>query len=220
MSRIKLFYSPGACSFVPHVGLEAVRAAAGQDFEAQLVKLHKGEQRTAEYLALNPDGQVPLLEVDGLPLTQIVAICDWIDRSFPAAGLLPTDSWARAQALSRLAWMNNTVHPAFTHVFMPQKFARDEAAVTDVRTFAVEQYRGHLRRLDGWAREATPWLAGERLSFLDAYALTFLRWGGFAEIDPADTPALQALVARIADQPPVAAAMAREGITLAVPRRA
>lgn len=220
MSKIKLFYAPGACSFVPHAGLEATRAASGQGFEAQMVKLHKGEQRTPEYLAVNPDGQVPVLVVDGEPLTQIVAICDWIDRSCPAAGLLPTEPWARAQALSRLAWMNNTVHPTFTHVFMPQKFAREEAAVADVRAFAVEQYRGHLQRLDGWAGQASPWLAGDRFSFLDAYALTFLRWGGFAEIDPAGTPALQALVARAAEHPPVAAAMAREGIALAVPRRA
>ena len=220
MSNIKLFFAPGACSFVPHVGLEAARAATGQDFEAQPVKLHKGEQRTPDYLALNPDGQVPVLVVDGEPLTQIVAICDWIDRSFPAAGLLPTDAWARAKALSRLAWMNNSVHPSFTHVFMPQKFARDESAVADVRAFAVEQYRGHLERLDGMAQQASPWLAGERFSFLDAYALTLLRWAGFAEIDASEMPALQALVSRAAEHPPVAAVMAREGITLSVPRRA
>ena len=93
---IELHYGPGACSFVPQAGLEVVMAAIGQDFAAHAVKLHKGEQRTPEYLALNPNGQVPTLVVDGRPLTQIVAICDWIDRRFPQAGLLPTETWARA----------------------------------------------------------------------------------------------------------------------------
>ena len=45
---MKLFYAPGACSFVPHAMLEI----AGVNFEPAMVKLHKGEQRTADYLAL------------------------------------------------------------------------------------------------------------------------------------------------------------------------
>ncbi|MBP8898272.1 MAG: glutathione S-transferase N-terminal domain-containing protein, partial [Sulfuritalea sp.] len=80
---MKLYYGPGACSFVPHVGLEAIKAATGEDFEAQSVKLHKGEQRTPEYLAMNPLGLVPVLVDEGRVLTQIVAICDYLDRGFP-----------------------------------------------------------------------------------------------------------------------------------------
>jgi len=98
--KLELYFAPGACSFVPHVALEAIQAATGQAFEPKMVKLHKGEQKTPEYLALNPNGQVPVLVVDGKPLNQIVAICDYLDRRFPAAGLLPTDPWARAQAIS------------------------------------------------------------------------------------------------------------------------
>lgn len=213
---IKLYYAPGACSFVPHVALEAVKAATGEPFEAQSIKLHKGEHKTPEFLALNPNGQVPVLVVDGEPLVQIVAICDWIDRRFPQAGLLPTEPWARTQAISKLAWMNNTVHPTFTHIFMPQKFAGGESARDDVRSTALEQYRGHLARIDGWAQSAAPLLLGERLSVLDAYALTLLRWGGFGGIDAGEFPALRSLVERVAQQPAVAAAMAREGISLEV----
>ena len=59
--KLELYFAPGACSFVPHVGLEAIKAAAGQDFEPKMVKLHKGEQKSPEYLAINPNGQVPVL---------------------------------------------------------------------------------------------------------------------------------------------------------------
>ena len=117
--KLELYFAPGACSFVPHVGLEA----AGAPFEPKLVKLHKGEQRTPEYLAINPNGQVPVLLVDGRPLTQIVAICDYLDRAFPAAGLLPRDAWERTQALSQLAWMNSTPHTTATRFFFPERYA-------------------------------------------------------------------------------------------------
>lgn len=211
---MKLYYGPGACSFVPHAGLEAIKAATGEDFEGQSVKLHKGEQHTPEYLALNPLGLVPVLVVDGKPLTQIVAICDYLDRRFPQAGLLPADDWQRAQGMSVLAWMNNTVHPTFTHIFRPTKFAAGEAAQADVRSTAVAMFREHLERIETMTQQAGPFLLGDKLSFVDAYALVFLRWGGLGGIDPASLPAYQAYVARVAEQPPVAAAMAREGINL------
>ena len=211
---IKLYYGPGACSFVPHVGIEAIKAATGEEIETQTVKLHKGEQLTPEYLALNPMGQVPLLVVDGRPLNQILAICDYLDRRFPQAGLLPSDGWRRAQAMSLFAWMNNTVHPTFTHIFRTAKFAASEAAQTDVRNTAVATFRECLERIQMLVQQAGPFLLGDRLSFVDAYALTFLRWGGLGGIDPASLPAYQAYVGRVAGQPPVAAAIAREGISL------
>ena len=211
---IKLYYGPGACSFVPHVGIEAIKAATGEEIETQTVKLHKGEQHAPEYLALNPMGQVPLLVVDGQPLNQIVAICDYLDRRFPQAGLLPSEDWQRAQAMSLFAWMNNTVHPTFTHIFRTAKFAVSEAAQADVRNTAVATFRECLERIQTLARQAGPFLLGDRLSFVDAYALTFLRWGGLGGIDPASLPDYQAYVVRVAAQPPVAAAMAREGIKL------
>jgi glutathione S-transferase len=211
---IKLYYASGACSFIPHVALELVKSLGLGDYEPLPVKLHKGEQRSAEYLAMNPNGQVPLLVVDGQPLTQIVAICDYIDRRFPQAKLLPEQGWARAQALSTLAWMNNTVHPTFTHVFMPGKFTDDAAAQASVKAHAIAQYRTLLQRMESMVGEASAYWLGEQLSLLDPYALTLLRWGGFGGIDPASLPVLSGYVARVAQHPQVAAVMAREKIAL------
>jgi glutathione S-transferase len=211
---MKLYYGPGACSFVPHAALEVIKAATGTDFETQTVKLHKGEQRTPEYLALNPLGLVPVLVEDGKPLNQILAICDYLDRRYPQAGLLPADPWQRAQALSMLAWMNNSVHPTFTHVFRPTNFASSEAAQDDVKALAVTRFREHLERIQAMIGHASPWLLGDKPSFADFYALVFLRWGGFAAIDPASLPAYKAFVDRVAALPAVASAMAREGINL------
>jgi len=211
---LELYFAPGACSFVPHVGLEAIKAATGEDFKPNLVKLHKGEQKTPEYLAMNPNGQVPVLVVDGKPLVQIVAICDYLDRRYPQVGLLPTESWQRAQALSQLAWMNNSVHPTFTHWFRPYEFTDNEAAQAEVKRFAVEKFRKHLERLQEWSKAAAPYWFGNQVSFHDAYCFTLLRWGGYAGIDPDSVPQLKAYVERVTQAPPVAAALERERVRL------
>jgi glutathione S-transferase len=207
---LQLYFAPGACSFVPHVALEAAKAA----FEPKLVKLHKGEQKTPEYLAMNPNAQVPVLVVDGRPLTQIVAICEYLDRAFPDAGLLPRDSWARSQAFSQLAWMNNTVHPTFTHFFRPEKFAATDAGRADIKAEATVEFRRCLERIQEWIAGAGPFWHGERISVHDAYAFVFLRWGGFTGIDPKSLPAYYAYIQRVIAAPPVAAALARERIAL------
>jgi glutathione S-transferase len=211
---MELYFAPGACSFVPHVALEAIKAVTRESFEPKLVKLHKGEQKSPEYLAINPHGQVPVLIADGKPLNQIVAICDYLDRRFPQVRLLPTEPWARAQALSQLAWMNNTVHPTFTRVFRPSDFAESEAAQADVRKAAAQRYRAHLERIQGWSAAAAPYWFGDRVSFHDAYAFTLFRWGGYAGIDPKSLPGYLSYIERVMAAPPVAAALERERIKL------
>lgn len=216
--NLELYFAPGACSFVPHVALEAIKAATGQAFEPKMVKLHKGEQNAPEYLALNPNGQVPVLVADGKPLNQIVAICDFLDRSFPQAGLLPTEPWARAQALSQLAWMNNTVHPTFTRVFRSSDFAESEPAQAEVKKMAQARYRKLLERIQDWIAgrvdPTQPYWFGARLAPHDAYAITLLRWGGYAGIDPKSLPGYYAFVERVMAASPVAAAIERERINL------
>ena len=138
---LKLYFAPGACSFVPHVLLEASGAA----FEPVMVKLHKGEQQSPEYRAINPRAQVPVL-VDGAEvITQILAIIGYLNDRFPQLGFLPAEPLARARAMETLAWMNNTVHPAFTHIFMPQKFSDNPAVHEDLRRYNAGLYRGIWR---------------------------------------------------------------------------
>jgi glutathione S-transferase len=212
--NLELYFAPGACSFVPHVALEAVRGATGQAFEPKIVKLHKGENKTPEYLAMNPNGQVPVLVADGKPLNQIVAICDFLDRSFPKAGLLPAEPWARAQAMSQLAWMNNTVHPTFTRVFRSAEFADGEAAQAEVKKMAQARYGKLLERIQDWTAGAKPYWFGDRVTPHDAYAFTLLRWGGIAGVDPKSLPGYLAYVERVMAAPPVAAALERERVKL------
>ena len=211
---MKLYFAPGACSFVPHSLLET----AGADYEPVMVKLHKGEQNEAAFRAVNPRGQVPVLVDGDQTITQIVAIVTYLDAKFPEQQYLPKDPLARAKVLETLAWMNNTVHPTFTHVFMPFKFAGTPEAQEELKSFNAKVYAGLLGEIEAMAKKAAdagkPWLGGDKLGPLDVYSLTLLRWGGFAKIDPASFPALWAHVQKVAQQPGVAKAIERERLQL------
>lgn len=212
----KLYFAPGACSFVPHTLLETL----GEPFEPVMVKLHKGEQNTPEYRAVNPHGQVPVLVDGDAVITQIVAIVDYLDRRHPAAGFLPAEPLARAKIVETLAWMNNTVHPTFTHVFMPFKYSDKPEVQAEIKAYNAQVYRPMLAEIDAMAQKAaaagSPFMAGPQFGPLDAYALTLLRWGGFAGIDPTTFPALWAHVQKVAQLPAVARAIARERLQLNV----
>lgn len=210
---LKLYFSPGACSFVPHCLLQLSGAA----FEPHMVKLHKGEQNGEEYKAINPRGQVPVLVDEGQVITQILAIILYLDQKFPEAHYLPTAPVARAKAIETLAWMNNTVHPTFTHVFMPQKFCDAPDVQAQLKTFNTQTYKslmGELQDIVVRNSNTTGWLSGEQVGPLDAYALTLTRWGSIAGIDPTSYTALWSHVQKVAAHPAIAVVVERERLQL------
>jgi glutathione S-transferase len=210
---LKLYFAPGACSFVPHCLLQLSGAA----YEPQMVKLHKGEQNGDEYKAINPRGQVPVLVDDGHVVTQILAIILYLDQKFPEAQFLPTEALARAKAIETLAWMNNTVHPTFTHVFMPQKYSDQPEVQAALKVFNTQTYKSLLSELENMVQrnlQHAEWLTGARIGPVDIYALTLTRWGSIAGIDPAAYPALWSHVQKVAAHSAVAVVVERERLQL------
>ncbi|ATY33267.1 maleylacetoacetate isomerase [Sphingomonas psychrotolerans] len=83
----------------------------GLTYERREVMLLENQQRSPEHLALNPQGFVPALEVDGKVLTQSLAIIDWLDARYPEPRLIPADPDARAAALARALVIAADTHP-------------------------------------------------------------------------------------------------------------
>ena len=74
--------------------------------------LRRGEQRDAAYLALNPQGLVPALELDdGTVLTQSLAIIEWLDDAYPEPKLLPADPVRRARVRAFALVLAADTHP-------------------------------------------------------------------------------------------------------------
>jgi glutathione S-transferase len=106
---LTLYFAPGASSFAPHIALHEI----GVPFEARPMSFKQKDMRAPSYLALNPEGKVPTLVVDGRPLTEVAAILFYLAKRFPDAGLLPPDDIeAEAQAVSWMSFIASTLHPA------------------------------------------------------------------------------------------------------------
>jgi maleylacetoacetate isomerase/maleylpyruvate isomerase len=83
----------------------------GLAYETRNYKLRAGEQRSAEYLKINPAGLVPTLEIDGLRLSQSVAIIDYLDATRPVPRLIPADPSARARSMAIALTIACDIHP-------------------------------------------------------------------------------------------------------------
>jgi glutathione S-transferase len=106
---LTLYFSPGSSSMAAHIALHEV----GVPFEAKPLSFATKEQRDPAYLALNPEGKVPTLVIDGTPLTEVAAILFYLAKRYPEAGLLPkNDLAAEARAISWMSFIAATVHPA------------------------------------------------------------------------------------------------------------
>ena len=109
---LTLYFAPGASSFASHIALHEIGVA----FEARPMSFKRNDMRAPDYLALNPEGKVPTLVVDGRPLTEVAAILFYLAKRFPDAGLLPPDDIeAEAQALSWMSFIASTLHLARKH---------------------------------------------------------------------------------------------------------
>jgi len=115
--NIVLYYAPATCALAPYITL----TEAGAAFEARPVNMRKGQNRTPDYLKLNPKHQVPVLVVDGEPLTESPAIQIWIARHFPAAKLLPAGEAAELKAISLMSFCASGIHPFLARINAPAR---------------------------------------------------------------------------------------------------
>jgi glutathione S-transferase len=108
MPKLEFYFAPGTSSMAPHIALHEV----GVPFEQRPISFATNEQREAPFRAINPEGKVPTLLIDGKPLTEVAAILFYLARRFPEAALLPKDIEAEAQVISWMSFIAATVHPA------------------------------------------------------------------------------------------------------------
>ena len=203
---LRLFYSPGACSIVPHIALEE----AGAEFEPVKVMLAEGQHLQPEYLAINPHARVPALGTERGVISENVAILNFIADAYGAPGSVPRgDHHAAAQCNRLLGWFASTVHISFAQVWRATRFTGDESAHAAIVAGGRDNLERQFAEIEQLSGEG--WLAGDGFSAADSYALIFFRWGKRIGMDMARFPGWAALNERTLEREAVQRTLEREG---------
>ncbi len=189
----RLHYAPDNASLVIRLALEQI----GASFETVLVDRAAGAQAGPDYLALNPNGLIPVLETDQGAIFETGAILLWLTERHGTCTPAP-GSAARGDFLKWLFFVSNTLHPALRMLFYPARYAGTDRAAQAAMT---AQMRGetahHIQKLEDLAGSGHGWFCGPAPSVLDFYVACALRWialyphKGVAQLAPGRWPRLR-----------------------------
>lgn len=208
MPAMELVWFPGTCSRVTLVALEEI----GEPFETRVSPVARTTDR--EFLTINPKGKVPVLVIDGVPLTETPAIMTHLASRYPAARLLPSDDRPEAiDALATMCWIASGMHPAITRLRYPLRFCDLPGSEDRTRALAADALRACFEVVEQRLVDRE-WLYGE-WSIVDAYLL----WAWFRAVgsgmDSQGLPRCADHAARCELRPSVARALDREESTYA-----
>lgn len=169
---LTLYYAPNTCALASHIALEC----AGANYEALRLDFSKQQQRSPEYLKINPKGRVPALATDRGILTETPAILLFIAQAHPQAGLAPLqDPFLVAKVNEFNSYLCATVHVAHAHWRRGARWADDEHAHESMRA-KVPQNMGECFELIEAQMPKGPWALGGQFSICDPYLFTLAGW--------------------------------------------
>lgn len=205
----QLYFSPGAASLCVHQTLIELDVP----FELIALDLKAGAQRSAAYLALNPNGVVPTLLVDGAPVFETAALVMLLAERHPAAALAPAaDAEARADYLQWMFHLANTLQPAYRHWFYPDEIAGADNAA-GVQDEARRRVEACFDRIEAHLSGAGPYMLGTRFSVLDLYVVMLMRWSRNMPKPALQWSACRALADLVRARPSWTRLYAAEGLT-------
>jgi glutathione S-transferase len=186
MAKLTLYHAVPSRSMVTRWMLEEV----GEPYDVHLVNLAKGENRTAEHLAVNPMGKVPALRHGDVVITENAAICTYLADAFPKAGLnVPIGDPRRGIYLKWLFFGPSCIEPAMTDRAYPRKEEPRRGALGygDLETTMDVTAKGVA---------AGRYLMGEQFTAADVVVGSTLRWGLLFKLLP-ERPEFVAYVGRL-----------------------
>ena len=175
----------------------------GLTYEQMPVDLRAGDQRSEVFLALNPQGLVPALEVDGQILTQSPAILEWLEERFPDPPLLPRDTTGRVRVRAMAAVIGCDIHPL--NNLRVLKAVQALGGVTN--DWATGWIRPGFDALEALVeRHGDGWSYGDAPTLVDCYLIPQIYSARRFEVDVSAWPRLADIEARAGDHPAFRAA--------------
>jgi glutathione S-transferase len=191
-----LYHSPGSASMLVHLTLLEI----GAPHTLQRVNLDDGEQRSAAYLALNPNGVVPTLVVDGTPHGEAAALAMLLVERHPDATLAPMPGSAqRGDYLQWMFYLANSLQPLFRQWFYPGDHLPE--AADSIKQAARAGIEKCWSRIDAHLAAHGPYLLGDKAGVVDLFALMLMRWSRNMPRPATAWPQLAALATRLKARP-------------------
>ena len=167
-------YAPGTCALASHLALEY----AGAPYEAVRLDFKQQQQRSPEYLRINPKGRVPALSTDRGVITETPAILQYVAQAFPAAQLAPLDdAFLLAKMNEFNTFLCSTVHVNHAHKGRGYRWVdpQDTAALEAMKKKVPQTMAESFTLIEEKLLQG-PWVLGERFSTSDLYLYTIARW--------------------------------------------
>lgn len=203
---LTLYYAPGTCALASHLALEF----AGASYEAVRLDFKQQQQRSPEYLRVNPKGRVPALVTERGVLTETPALLQFIAQSFPQAKLAPLeDPFLLARMNEFNSYMCSTVHVAHAHGARAYRWTDDPQAIEALKK-KVPQTMGECFELIDTQLLQGPWVLGELFTTSDLYLFTITRWLQGDGVDVNRFPKVADHMRRMEAMPPVQKVLAAQ----------
>jgi glutathione S-transferase len=203
---LKFYFAPGTCALASRITLEE----AGADYEPVRLDFSKTQQRSPDYLKVNPKGRVPALVTDRGTLTETPAILAYIAQTYPRANLAPVDDafeFARVQSIN--SYFCSTVHVAHAHRMRGYRWA-DEPAAIEAMQKKVPQSVGESFQLIENEILMGPWVMGGKFTICDPYLFTLSGWMKADSVDINSFPKVHAHRLLMLERPAVQKALVDE----------
>jgi glutathione S-transferase len=205
---LTLYYAAHTCSLATHIVLEEV----GADYSTVRIDFRSTQQRSPEYMKVNPKGRVPALVTDRGILTETPAMLAFVAQSFPKANLaLMDDAFAFAQVQAFNSYLCSHLHVAHAHRMRGSRWvdADDTHSIAAMQRKVPESVGGAFALIEHEMFKG-PWVMGERYTICDPYLFTLAQWLEADGVDPSKIPKVVDHRLRMSDRAGVRKAITEE----------
>jgi Glutathione S-transferase len=205
---LALYFAPHTISLATHIVLEEV----GADYSTVRIDFGTSQQRSPEYLKVNPKGRMPALVTDRGILTETPAMLVYLAQSFPKAQLAPIDDpFLFAQIQSFNSYLCSHLHVAHAHRMRGHRWVdADDAHSIAAMQRKVPQSVGEAFAMVEREMLKGPWVMGERYTICDPYLFTLAQWLEADGVDPGTIPRVIDHRRRMSERATVKKAIAQE----------
>lgn len=202
---MRLYYAPRTISIAVVIALEEARLP----YEPVLLDFKSGEQTKPNYMALNPKGRVPALELDdGTVLSETGALLDYVAARAPEAGLVPHDPVEAAHMRGVIHFLAATMHVNHAHNRRGHRWADQPSSLDDMKSKVAQNMTQNARYFTQACLKGD-YVLGDAFSLADPHAYMLCSWLEGDGVDLTAFPEIRAFLARMNTRASVQSAIKR-----------